>query len=304
MKKVLFFLFSAALLLFAAGCDKDPQDNIPVFPDPATKDQAVSILFNKGEVLQLELPERIYGNGTMTAGSPVKVSIPQIDLSEANRYILYIGNKTVWTGRYTYDSKNKLYSLEDVGTIELKEASCIVTPVKVRAALDGPVEVPATIIPLWKAATSVVMNNLSRTWKVASTYITVDGGKNNVSFSKGFNGCDFHEIGKYCKDMKVSLSDDDLASLQGYKVQEFMLEGNNSIIITFDSKDPYYGSYTANGNSFHWNLNDSNILLSATAVGAVSFPGNGVAELVMNSHISAGSEKYTATITMTLEPVY
>ena len=55
MKKALFTLFAASLLM-AAACEKDGGKT--AFPDPATKDVAVSIAFDKGEILKMNLPER------------------------------------------------------------------------------------------------------------------------------------------------------------------------------------------------------------------------------------------------------
>ena len=318
MKKTLFTLFAASLLLTVA-CTKNDGTEV-VFPEPATKAEAVSIAFDKGEDLKLELLERIKPSepASAQASQPVDVKISTIELTEGNRYVLYIDEATskvaagkqfakVWTGKYICEKGTQIYKLEKFGEIELGKGSDegfillrLDKDLSVKAS-GAEIKIAATITPITTIAT--VGANLSRTWKVASTHISVKGGKNEVNFSKGFTGCDLHEIGKYCKDMKVTLSDADLAALQGYKVQEMMLEGNNSIIITFDSKDPYYGSYTASGTSFSWSLNESNKMLSASATGTVGFPKNGQTDLVLNSTISAGNETYTGTFTFTLEQV-
>ena len=318
MKKVLFTLFAATLLM-AVGCKKDSGTDV-VFPEPATKAEAVSIEFNKGEDLKLELLERIKPSdpASSQASQPVEVKVSTIELTEGNRYVMYIKDvdtkvrlgetfEAVWTGCYILSQGRNVYKLERVGEIEIgtgsDEGFILLRLDKDLSVKAGGAEmrVAATISPI--TTNSTVAANLSRTWKISSTHISIKGGKNEVNFSKGFTGCDLHEIGKYCKDMKVSISDDDLAALQGYKVQEMMLEGNNSIIITFDSKDPYYGSYTANGTSFSWSLNESNKLISASASGTVGFPKNGQVELVLNSTITGGNETYTGTFTFTLEQV-
>ena len=317
MKKVLFTLFAASLLL-TVGCNKKDDNVDVVFPEPATKAQAVSIAFDKGEDLKLELPERAKPSdpGSSNPDNLVDVKIPLIELTEGNRYVLYMEEatksaaglnvSTVWTGNYIYDKDGNIYRLEHFGEVKVSEGHFTLIPkfqlvLKAGEPEPAAITLPATISTI--TTTTTVASNLSRTWKVVDTYISIQGGKNQVSFSNSFTGCDFHEIGKNCKDMKVSLSDDDLAALQGYKVKEIMLEGNNSIIITFDSKDPYYGSYNANGTSFSWSLNDSNQLLSASASGTVGFPKNGQVELVLNTTVTGGNETYTGTITLRLEQV-
>lgn len=312
MKKAIYSLCTVSLLLTVAACHKK-DDIVTAFPEPATKEQAVNIVFDQGETLLLDLPDR----GPSGRAEDIKsdgiasLDITSIELTEDSHYILYMDKKLtkgadmktigVWSGRYAFDKDLKKYILQEVGEITLIDKGCRIRPLAVKASYGDPIEMAATVLPM--ATTSTVAANLARTWKVASTYISLKGGKNEVNFSKGFTGCDLYEIGKYAKDMKVSLSNDDLAALQGYKVQEMMLEGNNSIIITFDSKDSYYGSYTANGTSFSWSLNNSNKILSAQASGTVGFPKNGQTELVLYSVISSGSETYNGTFTFTLEPV-
>ena len=307
MKKALLPLLSAALLLFVAGCGGNVDPDDVVFPDPATKDQAVSIEFNQGEVLKLELPNRL-GN----SGEIVTVTIPQIDLSEANRYILLIDEqftkanmgsiKAAWTGRYTFDRNANLYRLDGFGVISIKDKLCKIEPTFVKANLPS-YEIPANIKKIITSGN--LMANLCRTWKVSSVHIKVQGGKNNVNFSKGFeNGCDLHEIGVFCKEKGVSLSDADIKALEGYKVSEILLEGNNNIIISFNAADAFYGTYSANGNSFSWKLTNSNQIIAANADGKVSFDKKAqTAELAMNTIVRGGGETYNAVFTFNLAPV-
>ena len=313
MKKAFFTLCSVSLLLASAGCTQKNDVTDIEFAPPATKDLAVLVEFDKGEILHMELPNRdLSGKADkIKSGETASVDISSISMSEGSRYVLSIDGKatkasglptkTVWTGRFIYNFDSKEYELDGFGKLSLKEKGCRILPAAVKAGYGDPIEISATITNIH--TNDIVASNLSRSWKVLSTYISVKGGKNEVSISRGFDACDFHEIGVFCQSQNVNLSNDDLAALEGYKVDEIMLEGNNSIIITFDSREPFYGSYSSNGTSFSWSLNDSNKLLSASSNGVVGFPKNGQVELVMNSTVTAGDETYTGTITFTMGQV-
>lgn len=304
MKKTLFFLFSLSLLLFAAGCDENEQDDSIVFPDPDTKDVAVIIDFNKGDVLHLELPNRPTNGTTVDNGDLVTVTIPEIDLSEGKRYILYIedtkaGTPTVWTGRFTFDRSSNIYNLEGFGSIQTKDGLCIISPIKTKAG--DPIQLPATITPIKTADRP--LSNISRTWKVTSTYVKAKGGKNNVKFSRGFDGCDLHEIAQFCKKEGVSLTDDDIAQLVGFKITEMMLLGNKHIVIGFQSAGSYNGTYALNSSAFSWSLNTRNKLIPNTTQGTVSFLKNQTVELYINTTITSGGESYDASMLFTLSEV-
>ena len=317
MKKVLFTLFAASLLMTVA-CNKN-NDTEVVFPDPATKAEAVSIKFDQGDDLTLLLLDRSKPSDPSTAqpSKPVEVKVPIIELTEGNRYILYIDDaKTkvstgtkfakVWTGKYIFDKGRKVYQLEKVGEIDLsggpEKGTIKITPdesLQVKAP-GTPMTLKGTIAYLM--TNNSLLGNLSRTWKVASCHVKISDG--DVSFSKGFDGCDLHAIAQSCsKDGKIAISDDDIKKLEGYKVKEIFLEGNGSIVINFDSADSYYGTFTASGTSFSWSLNDSNQLISANAQGTVGFPRNGSTELVMKATVKGGGKTYTGEITFNLEQV-
>lgn len=290
MKKVLFILFAASLFLTAA-CEKSD----PVYPDPATKKEAVTIKFNKGQVPEMTI-------------SKVDVTITEIDLTEASRYVLFVtkgdGKSTVWMGQCA--PQNGTYNLQGFGNIELLDGKVAIRPsagVTVRAE-SGVYTYEATIMPMpqMNSATAV---NLCRNWKVKSTYVKIEGGKadNKVSLAKSFVGCDLHEIARTLKENKIGLSDADVAKLAGYNLTELNFIGNSTMIMNFDGPESYYGTWNLSGYIVTWEMNDSNALLSAKATGTVSFPGNKSAQLLVNTDVAAGDEKYTGTIRFGLEQI-
>lgn len=312
MKKALFTLLAASLLM-ACGKNKDVD---VVFPEPATKADAVSITFDKGEDMKLELLERAKPNvpSSTIADQKVDLTVHSIDLTEDNRYVLYMTEKAtkaikgdvklVWTGKYTRDGE--VYKLERIGDIIRKDDQSLiqfrpyegVTPVK---ADDGYISYAASINAF--QALQTIAANLARNWTVASTYVNFSGGQPKVSISKSYKGCDLHEIGKDLKDKGFALSDQDVADLSGYAITELNFLGNNNLIMNFDGPASYFGNWEVNGTSFSWSLNNSNKLIDAKASGNISFPSNGQALLVANAVVNAGNEKYIGSIEFTLNTV-
>lgn len=287
MKRFLSLLFAVSLLLVAA-CDKDNG----AFQDPATRKDAVSIKFDKGEMPEMTI-----------SGS--EVTVTGIDITEASRYVLYLKQADatfVRTGRFTV--ANGVYNLNDFGSVELLEGKVAISPatgVSVRAG-SGAHIYSATINPF--SIVGAIALNLARNWKVESTYVKVTGVKNNYSVAPSiFNGCDFHEIASTLKEMKIKLSDSDVASLDGYKLTEISFIGNNWMVMGFSGREPYFGIWNLNGSNIAWELNDGNKLLSAKCTGTVSFPGNGKARLLINTTVTGGDEQYSGTIELTLVQV-
>lgn len=313
MKKVLFTLLSASLMLAATGCNQK-DDMLVEFPAPATKEQAVSLEFNQGEILHLELPARNLSGDSKdvkTTGETTSVKISSIDMSENNRYTLYIDGKNtkvpdktpilIWTGHYIYNFETKEYEMDGFGKLSLKEKGCRIQPLLSKASYGDPQEIAATIIKIITGSTAA--SNLARNWTVVSTQLTVEGGSDNINISRNFDGCDFKEMALYCKSKRVNLTDEDIARLEGFKVSNISIQGNNTLIIGFDDAQPFYGSYTLNGNNFTWELNDSNKLLSASATGSYSFTLNGHIKLSMTTSVSAKSETYSGTLGFDLAQV-
>lgn len=309
MKKALFTLF-AALLLLAVACEKEGGKRL--FPDPATKNEAVSIKFDRGEVLKMNLPDRAKASYPSSAipDTSIPVEIAAIDLTESSRYVLYITKKAnqaapgkfvaVWTGKYTFSGDT--YKLDGFGNISIKNNSrCLVDPLTTKAGGGTAIEIDATIVSF--EASGVEAENLARCWKVNSTYIKLAGGSDNVSISKEFNGCDLHEIGSYLKSKGFTLSDSDIADLTGYNLDEIFIIGNGTMIMNFDGPDPYYGTWSVKGERFSWGLSDGNKFISATVTGSVSFPDNRQAVLLVDANVSTSNEKYTGSIGLTMSPV-
>jgi len=312
MKKVLFTLLAASLLV---ACNKNKDVDV-VFPEPATKAAAVSIDFDKAEPMHLELLDRLKPSDPATTqpGKQVDLTIHDIDLTEDSRYVLYMEDKAtkvaidnkiklVWTGKYKKEGDT--YKLDGIGEITLVGVDKVgFRPANEVAVKGGDTyEYTANITPI-NNALGTIGANLARNWKVESTYVKVQGGKNNVSVSQNFNnGCDLHEIARTLKEKNVSLSDADVAQLAGYKITELNFIGNGNMLMNFDGPESYYGTWTVSGNNISWELNDSNRLIAAKATGTVTFPSNGKAILVINADVSTGDEKYTGTIQLTIVQV-
>ncbi len=312
MKKALFTLLAASLL---AACGKNNDNVEVVFPEPATKAEAVSIEFNKGVELNLELPDRAKPSEPASAkpSDPVKVKIPEIELTEDGRYILFIEDKatkaladqkfvTVWSGRYTFDKASEIYKLDRFGEIKVDHVNAKVTirpndGLQVKAE-GAEVSLAATISRI--NAASIIVANLARSWTVGSTYVKISGGQNNVSLSKSYKGCDLHEIATDLKDKGFALAGKDVDALVGYVISEFIFVGNGKMLMNFDTESPYYGNWEINGTNFSWSLNNSNKLIDAKASGNISFPSSGQALLVANAVVNAGNDKYIGTIEFTL----
>ena len=291
--------------------EKEPVPDVTL-EEPETKEEAASIVFDKGEILKIDLPDRSKPNDPST-GDPDKevgLEISQIDLSEAGRYVLYIdtkqtkaddGKKTIWMGRFSMDGDK--YLLDGVGKVDISEGKFkLWKEIATKATYeDEPVALEASISPNAAAATTVAAN-LARNWKVESTYITVRRG--NTSVSQNFkNGCDLHEIARYFQQKNVSLSDADIDQLAGYRITEINFIGNSNMIMNFDGPESYYGNWNVNGSSISWELNDSNRFFSAKATGTISFPSRGKAILIIDAAVSDGEEKYTGEIQLTLVQV-
>jgi hypothetical protein len=307
MKKAIFTLFAASLLL--VSCNKGINPGDVVFPDPATKAYAMSVVFDMGEPLYLDLPERSVPNNpaSTTSGKTSEVDIVGIDLTDDSRYALYIGDKntkagfpkkptTVWMGKFQFTAD--VYQLEGFGDVYVKDSKTIVIRPKATKANQESYELKATITKF--AELSAAAANLARNWKVESTYIKVKGGKDNISASQSFTGCDLHAIARALKEKKVNLSDEDVDKLDGFEITELNFIGNNNVVMNFNGPESYYGTWTVSGNNITWELNNSNKLIAAKATGTVSFPSSNKAVLIMNAEVSHNDEKYAGTIEFTL----
>lgn len=310
MKKILFSLFAVSLLM--VGCNKQPaEEEMIVLPDPSTKDVAMSIRFDKGEMLNLELPERAKPNDPDSAipNQYVELTISAIDLTEDSRYVLYYAEKVTKT--FSIDAKGVLMGSCDhlKGYVDLKGVGNLTVDegggkIKFDDGQGGQqVALDATVQRI--QTTSVVAANLARNWKVKSTYVKVEGGKEGqtASVSRNFVGCDLHEIARFIKEKNFPLSDADVAQLAGYNLTELNFIGNSNMIMNFDGPESYYGTWNVSGNTVTWEMNDSNLLLSAKATGTVSFSGNNSAQLLVNTDVAFGDGKYTGIIRFDLEQV-
>lgn len=298
----------AATAILSVACKKD--NAVVVLPEPATKNEAVSIKFDKGQTLNIDLPDRAVPNDPSTAKSGVNVNldIVGIDLSESSRYVLYIGEKTtkasakpqiVWMGKFKFNSGR--YILDGFGDLVIKDLKEIkIIPVSTKA--DGAeITIPASVTAI-PPQTYMLASNLARNWKISSTFIKVSGGKNEVSASRTFTGCDIHEIASFVVSKGVKISDSELDKLSGYKVKEINFIGNNSLVINFDGPESYYGTWNLSGTDFTWKLDNASNNVVAEAKGSFNMTSDSI-KLVLNTTINAGDEKYTGLVELIILPV-
>lgn len=299
MKKLFAALLTAVVLL-PLSCEKPGEDNdAVVLPDPATKALAQLIKFTGA-------PEMSYSGKT--------ISLLSIEITEASRYIVLYkdviapaatstkatGSKiNCLVGSFTHSSG--VFKLAGFGDVKPGSGEAQVTPTGGTAF-----SAPATIT---KTTTNTVLqSNAARTWRVSSIDISVSGGSlGNSTVGKFYNGCNLYTIASDIKAKGVSISDDQLASLNGYNVNEVILTGSGNFTVTFvnNAKSPVVGSWSGVGeNSFSYNLGDSGVpLLTGSASGTLSFPTNSTCEMSVSATILGGSQTYSATLVFTLAEV-
>lgn len=298
MKKTVFVALAATMFLTNSCFIKD--NTVVVLPDPDTKEQAVSIDFNQGQTLQMELPDREVPSKPSTAkpGNPVKLDIVGIDLSESSRYILYVNEietkaitkaKLVWLGSYKFS--NGRYVLEGFGDIVINESKSVtVFPASTKAE-GGEITIPASIVAI-PAPTTRPAANLCRSWKITSMFIKVEGGKNKMSASRDFQGCNIYDVAKFIKDKGANISASELDKLVGYEVDELLFEGNNKVVLTFTGEDPYFGTWTMIGNDFTWTLDNSETEVLTKVNGTVDWNKS---TITLSVKVTSGEETYTGS---------
>ena len=304
-------LFAVSLLL-ATACGKETEPKKAVLPEPATKEVAVSLRFDKGEKLKVTATDRAKPNDPKSAiaGATVDLDIEGIDLTESSRYVLYIcGVETkavpatvtnVWLGRYAY--QNGKYILEGFGTITLQENGTILFEPDTSVTLpsgEGSGVFPASVTPI-PPSSGDLASNLVRNWKVSTTYVKVQAGQDGLSISKSFDGCDLKVIAAYFQEKGAPLKEADIEALSGYRILEINFIGNQQMVLSFDGPESYYGAWNLSGDTFSWRLDDSNRFLAANATGSVSFPENGAPVITINVQITTSGETYTGIIEFTL----
>lgn len=299
MKKVfLFFSMIAASLLLTVACDETNDNTDVVLPDPPTKDAAVSVQFDQGEKLNLELPDRTKPTDpdAVKTGSTAQVQIRAIDMSENSRYILYIDDKMtkastdiIWTGKFTMSGD--VYKLKGFGDLKIDKDKCMISPYPVKAG-TGEITLPATIKNM--KTPDRMAANLARSWKVTRTFLTVTG---KVSIEKDFSGCNLEEMARYCANNGINI---DPSTVAGYSLTEFNFLGNNNMFIVYGNGEEFHGTYNLSSGNISWQLNKGNDFLPARATGTISFPKNGETSLTVNFSFTASGEKYTGSATMTI----
>lgn len=282
MKRLLYLIIIVATSVLLSACNKTPAE--PVLPDPPTKALAKVISF----------------------AEPVGISghyFDAIELTESGRYIAKLldentkafdNGSNVIVGHYEYI--NNEYILEDLCVIGLQQNVATVTPMG-----GEPVVVSVAVVP--NTTTSTLTSNASRNWKIKHFFVSVVG-PDSMGGEKRFDGMDLEEIVTYVKGWGVDISDDDMERVEGYVVDELIITGANSFVISFTNGKAYYGSWELTQENFSYAFSEGDIpvLLSGSANGTLSFPSETEALLVGEGSVTTTTEKeYTVGLEFELE---
>ncbi len=271
MKQHPFYLYFAIFAVLVLGaCQKRGRE--VVLPEPATKAYAQVITFSE----------------PVNAGG---LNIKALELTEGGRYIALLEESTkafneganVVVGRYHLE--NGVFVLSDIGTLSVEADQATLTP-------EGqePVTVSATITQTTTSGER--QSNAARTWTVKYLYAGISG-ENLLGGEKRFEGLDMEEVGTYVKSWGVDLSNEDMEKLRGRIVDEIIVTGANSFVITFTSGKAYYGTWELTGDNFRYCLSktDNPLLVSGTAGGTFTFPSASSAVLTANGSMETASGK-------------
>ena len=302
MKKFLFLLAAAVLVLPIASCDKEEKpgtDTKVVVMEPAATT----------EVAQIIDFENALGENPIYIKDDKTYEILSLEFTEDSRYILrrrpVIENATGDIDEGSFIPHTKSLTIDEIIIGKFKN---------VNGKLECQGEFEATIEPKADGATitakgvktqnvsakikkagknSTEGTNASRTWEVQSCMISVSG--KGVNVTAGFNTGDFEEIAKLLELKGVSVSP---ATLAGYKVKEVIFTGGNTMAITFTGADPFCGTYSLKGDNISYTLTSGgNEIIGTNASGTLTFPKNKEAELTLSLSIKG----YSGTIAMQMK---
>lgn len=262
MKKLFYLLFAGALLLpFSCNQnDKTKTDEVKM-EEPSTKHAATVIHFkDQNPTLSIQ--------GTDAA-------VTKLEFMEASRFLLRYNAPTkaaepaekVLAGRFSFH--NGVYEIPGIGSVKINGSAVEITPHS-----GEPVSINATVTPT--TTSNDPLFNAARNWKVEDVILTLKGG--SIAIEKKFDGCNLEEMAKYATEHGVLL---DVKQFKGMDVDEIILSGANTFLITFKNADvePFYGTFNIDGERFDYKLVKGNDLLNVDAEGHLIFTEKGKCNL-------------------------
>ena len=88
----------------------------------------------------------------------------------------------------------------------------------------------------------------------------------------------------------------------GYRVKNIIITGDNTFVIKFTEKYPFYGKWNLSGSTFSYDLGDlGNAIINGKATGTFTFPAYNTALLDVKATITAGGTTYEGRLELTLK---
>ncbi len=271
MKKLFYLLFAGALLLpFSCNQnDKTKTDEVKM-EEPSTKHAATVIHFkDQNPTLSIQ--------GTDAA-------VTKLEFMEASRYLLRYNTpptkattpaEQVHVGRFNFH--NGVYEIPGIGNFKLNGNAVDITPHS-----GEPVSVNATVTPT--TTSDDPLFNAARNWKVEDVILTLKGG--SIAIEKKFTGCNLEEMAQYAVDHNALLN---VNQFKGMDVDEIILSGANTFVITFKNAKPFYGTFKIDGERFEYKLVEGNDLLNIDAEGHIIFTEKGKCNLKISVATTYGN---------------
>lgn len=155
-------------------------------------------------------------------------------------------------------------------------------------------------------AGSALIANMSRSWTVSSSIISVKGAAlGSAGIQKKIDGTlDLLEFANWAEGLNkgISFSDKDKKELSGYRVKNIIITGDNTFVIKFTEKYPFYGKWNLSGSTFSYDLGDlGNAIINGKATGTFTFPADNTALLDVKATITAGGTTYEGRLELTLK---
>lgn len=193
------------------------------------------------------------------------------------------------------------YNVEGVGKFEIIGSTIQFTP----AGSSSSITVNGATVKDIVAGSDLIAN-MSRSWTVSSSIISVKGAAlGSAGIQKKIDGTlDLYEFATWAEGLNkgISFSDKDKKELSGYRVKNIIITGDNTFVIKFTEKYPFYGKWNLSGSTFSYDLGDlGNAIINGKATGTFTFPAYNTALLDVKATITAGGTTYEGRLELTLK---